>query len=176
MIDPTEHLRLVKDCVKKFVFDSDIEDTDEYADGVLALLLACQEYSFEKHKTKFSTFAVNCIKNAIVDKWRRQKCQKRNGDVISLETEIAAAPEIQHCDQYEFLLKCFDDHEDDTSIDRRNKKVLFDHYINGISWKEIGERMTSYGHDRPVTRAFAQQCGHAAIRLLRERYSDFSLT
>jgi RNA polymerase sigma factor (sigma-70 family) len=169
-INPEEHLGLVCMIVSKYVPRGvPIEDTEEYADGVLALLTAVEKYNPEKHKTEFSTFAVKCIKTALIQKWRKQRRKKRDGNVTSLGDRSVMAP--VDCGNYEFLMSLFEDHPDDTPEDRRNKKVLFDHFINEMTWQDIGDQMvTRYGQERPVTKAGVRYYAQAAIDLIRERF------
>ena len=53
--------------------------------------------------------------------------------------------------------------DDDSDLDKENKKILIDHYINKISWAEIGRRM-NYSKER------VRQKGQDAIRRIRIKY------
>lgn len=169
-INPEEHLGLVCMVVSKYAPKGvPIEDTEEYADGVLALLTAAERYDYEKYKTEFSTYAVRLIRNALIKKWRKQKRQKRDGVVCSLGERAVIDPHSNS--NYSFLLSLLDDHPDDTWEDRRNKRVLYDHFINEMTWQEIGDQMASrYGGERAVTKACVRLYAESAIKMLRERF------
>ncbi len=173
-IKPEEHLGLVRMVVLKYVPRGiPLEDTEEYGEGVLALLHAAENYDPEMGE--FTTVAVKYIKMALIQKWRKQSRKKRTANVYSLGDRSVIAPENHG--NYEFLMSFFDDHPDDTPDDRRNKKVLFDHFVNEMTWQEIGNQMVSrYGQERPVTKVCVRLYAQAAIRLLRERFKieDFS--
>ena len=169
-INPEEHLGLVYMVVSKYAPKGiSIEDTEEYSEGVLALIIAASKYDYEKHKNEFSTFAVRCIQTALIQRWRKQRCQKRDGTLVPLDGQAVEAP-VKY-DHYDFLLSLFADHRDDTPEDRRNKRVLFDHFVNEMTWQEIGDQMASrYGQIRPVTRACARLYAEAALQLIRTRF------
>ncbi len=169
-IKPEEHLGLVCKVVSKYVPRGiPVEDTEEYADGVVALLGAAKSYDPEKH-TEFSTYAYIAIKNALIRKWNRQKCKKRDAVVSSLDDQVIVAP--VDTGNYEFLKLIFKEHPNDTEIDVRNKKILFDYYINDMTLQEIGDQMHSrYGQKKPVTKVCVKLYIDAAIKLIRKRFN-----
>ena len=63
---------------------------DEYFDvGMIGLVKAGRTYTEEKGK--FTTYAYRCIANEINAERRKQSTNKRQGEIISLNTEIKSA-------------------------------------------------------------------------------------
>ena len=163
-IDPVQHLGLVHHIVARFFRNKSkglpIKDTEEYSDGVVGLLIASERYDSSKHDVEFSTYAFKCIKTEILSGLRRRK--RGFQEVCSLdETEIveeySVHPELTLID------KLCEPHELDSDTDVRNKRILYDHFMNDITWKEIGDQ-------HGFTKAFAQQCGKNAIALIKKQF------
>jgi len=168
VIDPTEHLRLVKKVAKKYVGKNiPISDTIEYSSGVFGLLNAAKTFDPEKHKTKFSTYAYDCINKAIIQNWRNENCAKRSSSnkfsIHDTETEIELLDNRTPKKYNRAIEAMFEDHPNDSDKDKRNKRILYDHFINEKTWTEISEELG-------VTKTCVQQYGMAAIQLLKTRY------
>lgn len=167
-VDPTEHLRLVSKVAKKYVGKNvPIADTIEYSAGVFGLLAAAKNYDPEKHQTKFSTYAFDCINKAIIQNWRNQQCAKRSPvnqfSIHDAETETELF-DYRNPKKYNSAIEAmFKDHPNDSEKDIRNKKILYDHFINEKTWTEISEE---FG----VTKTCVQQYGMAAVELLKIRF------
>lgn len=168
VVDPTEHLRLANHVTQRFVDGSTpVVDTEEYSDAMLGLLSASREYNPEKHKTKFSTFAHDCIRKSIIQGWRNRNCAKRTPknqfSISDSETDIDIVDSRKHKNYHKAIEAICQPHPNDTDKDIRNKKILYDHYINGKTWTEISEEMG-------VTKTCVQQYGMSAIETLKVRY------
>jgi len=179
-IKAEDHLGLVCMVVSKYVpRNIQIEDTEEYSEGVLALLNACREY--DPKVGLFSTYAVTCIKKSLIQRWRRQKRKKRQGDAnlisINSQLSIAVPKQIDKVAISNVLKEMLADHKDDRDNDKRNKQILHDHFLNEMTWAEIADQMVSrYGQEKPVSRACAQQYGAAALDLIRQRFGIENLS
>ena len=64
MEDPADHLRLVAKITRRYTVAKPLQDTEEYADGLLGCWLAC--LSHEPERGAFSTHAWNCIRREII--------------------------------------------------------------------------------------------------------------
>jgi RNA polymerase sigma factor (sigma-70 family) len=167
-INPEDHLGLVCMIVSKYVPRGvKTEDTEEYSEGVLALINACRKYKPEMGP--FSTYAGASIKKSLIQRWRRSKRQKRQGNIVSIDESKMCEARIDKIDTSDVIAEMFGDHVDDTDADKRNKRILFDHYINDMTLKEIGNQMGT-------SRAYAHQCENKALELIRKRFAidDFS--
>lgn len=167
-IDPTQHLKLVSKVAKKYVGNNvPIADTIEYSSGILGLLSAAKTFDPDKHKTKFSTYAYDCINKSIIQNWRNQKCAKRSPvnqfSIHDAETEIELY-DYRSPKKYDKAINImFKDHPNDSEKDKRNKKILYDHFVNEKTWTEISEEFQ-------VTKTCVQQYGMAAVELLKIRF------
>jgi RNA polymerase sigma factor (sigma-70 family) len=169
-INPVEHLGLVRSVAAKYApKGTPVEDTEEYADGVLGLLRACEAY--DATQGLFSTVAWKAIQTAIIQGWRKKGRQKRTGVVVSIEEKNAdpvdARLDLSNIGQV--VARFMEPHPDDTEADLRCKKVVFEHFINEKTWAEIGL-------DMGFSRARAQQLGVRGIELLRHRFKVDELT
>lgn len=149
---------LLRSIVVKYIDSNQrIEDSEAYSDGCLALIKAHRTY--DSNKGAFSTWATRIIKQAIIGSYRKN--QKNN---LELNDDIDAIQEENCLNVSEkamsILLK---EDDDDSDLDKENKKILIDHYINKISWAEIGRRM-NYSKER------VRQKGQDAIRRIRVKY------
>lgn len=161
-INAEEHLGLVKSIVCKYIPSGlKIDDTEEYSDGLIGLFNAIKKFNPEQHK--FSTFAFQCIKNSVIQGIRSRKRKKRIAlNPISLDLDIAQneTEDINFSSIVECLMT---EHPDDTKTDIENKKILYQHYVEGKTWDAIGKELG-------VTRMRAMQRGQIAIKLLKSRY------
>jgi DNA-directed RNA polymerase specialized sigma subunit len=132
-------------------------------------VLAAQNFKPEM-ATQFSTYATKCIRAALIQSWRRKTRDKRNANVFALDEFTNPSAKIE--EDFGFVLSWFKDHPDDSAADKRNKRILYDHYFSGMTWQEIADQMdTRYGHSRPVSKMAAKQFGDQAIALIRKRFN-----
>lgn len=163
-IRPEDHLGLLIQVVSKFVFQKgvQIQDTEEYSDGVLGLLTACETYNPELGTT-FSTHATFCIRTKLIEAWRRRNRKKRIGNMSSIEdNEIVDNNSISpHTfDVIDFFLNTSDL---DSPEEKRYKDVLYRHYIKGETFDVVGKSLG-------VSRVRAQQICVAAINYLKTKF------
>lgn len=152
-----DHLDLVKSIVSKF--DRNISDSDLYGIGCVALVEAHQTY--DSKKGAFSTWATKIIKQSIFDNFRKNKKEKKcellgeNSDKVTSDSK----PEFPT----EFLSILLQDDKNESKIEKENKKILIDHFINNQSWAEIGRKLK-------LTRERVRQRGSDAIEKIRSKY------
>lgn len=164
-INAEEHLGLVRSVVSKFVDRNvPIEDTEEYADGVMGLLAAVEGFIPEKH-FQFSTYAIKSIHQALIQGWRQKNRKKRKGVLCSIDDnnidlmeENDTIPNVA-----EILAKFFEPHPEDTESDIRNKYVLKEHFLNERTLRDIGEEL------QISKQRIKQLCEHG-LNLLRQRF------
>lgn len=167
-INPEDHLRLVCSIASKYIpKGTPVVDTDEYAEGVIALIKAAQKYNPEKHKTEFSTYAYPCIQSAIISMWRGDNRKKRANESVSLDEDSILVFENHEepVNYVELTAKFLERHEDDDEKDIRNKHVVYEHYILGKTWQKIADEIG-------VSKPCAQQYGVAGIALLQKRFAN----
>lgn len=165
-IKAEDHLGLVRSIVCKYIPSGiKIDDTEEYSDGLIGLFNAIKKFDPERHK--FSTFAFQCIKNSVIQGIRARKRKKRIAlNPIPLDVDIAKNEK----DEIDFssIVECLmTEHPDDTKTDIENKKILYEHYVNGKTWDAIGKELG-------VTRMRAMQRGQIAVQLLKSRFFSIS--
>jgi len=149
------HLGLVRSIVAKFKH-SYVELDDLYGIGCVALLEANSTY--DSNKGSFSTWATKIIRQSIFDYFRKNK---KESTVTYLENkEIECKKKIFPPDFLPILLK---EEKDETDIEKQNKKILIDHFINDQSWAEIGRSLN-------LSRERVRQKGFDAILKIREKY------
>lgn len=149
-----EHLGLVRSIVLQF--DKNLSDSDLYGIGCVALVEAYNSY--EPEKGAFSTWATMIIKQSIFDFFRKNKKHKTvqhlDGDVQdNFRAKLPA-------DLLQILLQ---EDTSDSKVDKENKKILIDHFLNDKSWAEIGRNLK-------ITRERVRQKGSEALSKIRKRY------
>lgn len=122
---------------------------DEYYD-LLAIALCKAAKSFDKSKTKFSTFAYKCMENEVNTYWRKLNAQcsvpqdmivyyHASNDVDSVEgrdfSELFCDYESQESTEYAIMLSEFIN-----SLEDKEKNIAI-MLISGMTHKEIGERL-----------------------------------
>jgi RNA polymerase sigma factor (sigma-70 family) len=152
-----DHLGLVKSIVSKF--DKNFADSDLYGIGCVALVEAHNTYDSEKGS--FSTWATKIIKQSIFDNFRKnkkeKKCELLGEESANLVGDFKPSLPI------EFLSILLQDDKSESKIDKENKKILIDHFINDQSWAEIGRKLN-------LTRERVRQKGSDAIEKIRSKY------
>jgi RNA polymerase sigma factor (sigma-70 family) len=136
-----------------------VEDTPEFSDALWGLWDAAKSYDPEIHKTRFSTYASTCCRNRILNGHKK----KRRDEVREMSLPEDVPDQRESPLPLPLLEVFFAPHPNDSSRDRRNKKVLYDHYIHQKSWKQIAQSMN-------VTPTRVMQYGRDAIALIRQRF------
>jgi len=168
-INAEDHLKLVYKIASKYVPKNiPIMDSEEYSDGIFGLLKAIEKFDPEKN-CKFSTLAYPCIVKSIIQGWRKRHMKKRfhlNDSASESGDKIENIPNQEPPEDHSHLIaKIFEDHPDDTPADKRNKRVLHEHFIGEKTWATIGAAAKP-----PVSGARAQQYGSEAQMLIRARF------
>lgn len=170
VVNPVDHLGLVRTIAGKFTpIGMEVEDTEQYADGVIGLLRACKTY--DPSQGLFSTVAWKSINTAIIQGWRKKGRKKRQGIVVSLEEKQAdpldVRPDLSNIGHV--IARFLEPHPDDSERNLRCKEVLRQHFIDEKTWQEIGDEMG-------VSKTRAQQLGNAGLDLIRTRFkiADFN--
>ena len=78
-VDPAPQLGLVAECCRRLGVPEPVNDSEEFADGCLGLLHACQRYQM-KRPTVFSTYAWRCIVGYMRNGRRRRAVLRRNAE------------------------------------------------------------------------------------------------
>jgi RNA polymerase sigma factor (sigma-70 family) len=151
-----DHLGLVRSIVSKFTRRSCDYD-DFYGVGCVALVEAYNSY--DAAKGSFSTWATKLIKQSIFDNFRKSK--KEKDFIVDIEADLSENKKKEF--PIEFLSVLLQEDKDETKIEKENKKILIDHFINNISWAEIGRKMN-------ITRERVRQKGSDAIQKIRKKY------
>lgn len=157
-----DNINLARSAAIPFVRTGErVEDTPEFSDALFGLWDAARGYDPRLHGTRFSTFAYTCCRNRILNGFKKKKRDEERQS--SLPEDVPEHPE--EWDNVSLLDVFFAPHPEDTDRDRRNKQALYDHYIGGKTWKEIGRGLN-------VTPTRAHDYGKNAISLIRRRFAD----
>ncbi len=158
-----DYLNLVRYVASKFVKNkSYVVDTEEYSDGLEGLMHAIEKYNAEKANS-FATFAYSCIRSSIIQGWRKRNRKKRLGEFSSdVELENIVSKESKG-NIFVIVEKILADFEGETEEQKKYKQVLRDHYIEGFTWEEIGDKLG-------VSKASAFFYGKQAAKFLREKF------
>jgi len=155
-INAAEHLGLARKICRSYVPSGPVEDTPEYSDAVDGLLDAAK--SFDETKTPFfSKFAFRCMRNRIIS--GRKSRRLRRTESLDFEPTWSETG-LDFLDLSYFLTES----PDDTDADILNRKILTQHYLNGLSWQEIGDGLG-------ISRVAAMQRGQRAIHSIRKRFN-----
>ena len=140
-----------------FVKNQKIEDSEVYGHGCLALMNALNSYN--SSKGSFSTWATKVITTSIIDFYRNSKKYKKNQNLGDDSTSILDESKITIPDcVLPILLK---ENKKDKKIDKQNKQILIDHYLNNKSWAEIGRKLK-------LSRERVRQKGQKALEDIRK--------
>jgi RNA polymerase sigma factor (sigma-70 family) len=133
-----EHLGLLKACVLKFVRKGDVEDSDLYSVGCLALVEAAK--TFDPSKSKFCTWATRIIRQRIIDEIKRSR---RVQEGYSCELASFAEKRKEERVPVHLLSGILADSSE--YICKDDAKMLVGHYMDGRSLSELGRE---YGYSK----------------------------
>jgi len=168
--DPEEHLDLVRKIALKFLSSRcPVEDSYAYSDGCLGLLEAVKTY--KRELGAFSTWAWKLIKNFIVEGHRKRSRQVRiplvrMSELPQRTSETIVGKEMGELGELiSYIPIMLEPHPQDSKKDRRNKKILEKHYLEGKTLAEISGEMGI----SPSGVCLARKRG---LELLRSRFSE----
>lgn len=144
-----------------------VEDSFEYSDALVGLWRACENWTPAialQRKCTFATYAIACMRNAILSGKRRRGTPKEQ--LLDFEARQPEAPTSHEA----FVRDMFADHPSDTPKDRIAKTVLYEYYVLGRTLQEIGNSMSPQ-----VSRNYVHQLCKRAIALLRKRFGKVRL-
>jgi RNA polymerase sigma factor (sigma-70 family) len=154
-VNIADHVGLACAVASSFVKNGPVKDSEEFAECMIALMKAVDSY--EPSKGRFSSYARRIMRNRLID-FHRKESRSLEADLLEVD------PECERQFDFDFLYSLLEDHPDDSDNDRRNKLVLRQHWIDEVTWKELGSRLG-------VSQEMARQYGEAAIRLIRKRFN-----
>jgi len=173
-IDPAKYIFLVEAISHKFrkKFRGDfeqIEDTEQYSIASMELVKAAAGYDPEVGED-FARYAFRAMRNGIIEAIRHQNRQKRTAEFSKLtDLEWQELPEKEPVlsndippDVYRTLMV---NHPEDTDLDRADKALLTEIYIQGKKIPFIAEK---YG----ITRMTVYNRLRRIIGKLRQRHGD----
>ena len=180
-IQASDHWGLVAFVAKKFVPYEDwghLEDTEEFADGLLGLHQAM--LAFDPGKGfQFSTFATWCIRNEII-KWRKYRYTHTHGETVRFSEaewgsgqefiipDYRAAP-VNYVEIQQEVKDILELLPADTESQRIDRQVFIDWYLHGRKLKEIAQDHINSLTGTPVGRERIRQRKERAMDLLRQR-------
>ena len=125
----------------------------------MALIDASKTYNSDKGS--FSTWATKIIKQKLVDHYRKLKREKKisilGNDSSNLIDDVK---NYVPTDLLSILLK---EDKNESKIEKQNRQILIDHFLNKKSWAEIGRKLK-------ITRERARQKGQCAIENIRNKH------
>ena len=138
-----------------------IKDSEEYSIACEALLRAISDYKSDK--SKFSTYAYYCIRNALVSYVRHKKHAPDFLDPKDIE-EIA---ENRNCTVDPALLDLLlSESKNERESDRIDKEILREHYLQQLTLRQIAI-------NRKITKIRVKQRIDRAINRIKERYRSY---
>lgn len=151
-------------------------DTIEYSDALVGLMKACNTYDPNKKNKdgqpyQFSTYAWRCMEYEM-NACRRYRKRKEMLDSTLLSEMngkdcdgVFEIPEKKDSSIPVHLIDVFlKEKKTDTERQKRCKKILRHYYVDGMTYKEIGEKYN-------VCRERIRQLIECGIKLIREQYS-----
>lgn len=152
-----DHIGLLRTIVKKFIPPAaSISDSEEYAEGCFGLMKAIE--NFRPQESAFSTYATHCIKNAIINYRKSRKSVNCINDLEGIDRLDAKQIESDLVAELHDAIRQI---PVETATQIRDKSILIDYYINGLSWKEVADK-----HNFSKQRA--QQIGDKLLRHLKQ--------
>lgn len=122
-----DHLGLVGSIVLKFVRKGEVEDSELYSVGCLALVEAAKTH--DPSKSKFSTWAYRVVRNRVLDEFKKSR-RSRESSSCNLSM---LADDFRESFPVHMVSDMIGGEERDDFT-----KMLVEHYIEGKSLAEIG--------------------------------------
>lgn len=136
-----------------------VEDTEQYADACVGLVLA--EGDFDPDKGLFSSWAFGKARKEIVNGYRER--ERHSIPAVDIDGRDVIAPADNEPLDISLLDKFLSPHPDDSEHDRRNRQLLVDHFLHGESQTDIASRLG-------LTKMAVCLAIKSAILKIRERY------
>lgn len=157
VINPEDYIGLACAIALPFVKKGqDVKDSDEFGECMFALARAIERHDGDRGA--FPKFAAAVMRNQLFDFKKKKEIQT---DSIGEQDVQDNSNSKNHL---ELLNSFFQDHSDDSAKDKRDKSVLKRHYLEGITWKELGNELG-------VSREAARKYGESAAKLIRNRFN-----
>lgn len=159
------YIKLAKFIARKY-YRGDLSyliDSPEYSDALVGLTQALNAYEANQ-KYQFSTFAHSCITHELIKGYRRRN--KKRTIQLLFQNDFTHLPAKESKDYHltDVVEALFVD-DKDTDNEKKYKKAVWEHYIDGKSYAEIGREMN-------VSRMTALIYGQKGINLLKERFVE----
>jgi RNA polymerase sigma factor (sigma-70 family) len=149
-INPLDHDRLVMKLARQFgAKERDITESDQYADGWLGLLKACERFN-PTRDIQFSTYAYHWIRDAITRPFhagRKQALKRGPGKTTHTFTDIGKESELLFDNKTPnpFDVLAENDHREKIRsllrvLPTRYREIVQAYYFEGLNYREIGER------------------------------------
>lgn len=161
-----DNLGLVADFVLRYyppAGGTPLEDTEEYSLGCLGLWKACQTFQV-KQGNKFSTYAYHCIRNSIINGYRKDSRSLPTVDPAEIDDKNCSRGDVQPNVQ-QLLDEFLGDRTEDKPKDKVDRQMLVMYYLDGMTLEEIGKQFK-------VTKNRVRQRVGRAINLIRQRYRN----
>lgn len=149
------YLALAKSICLKFIKNQDLKDSDIYGCACLALVDASKSY--DPNKGAFTTWATRKITQAIINYLRKNKKVDFLGE-STLEIRDKTNDKIPT----DILSVLLENNKKESKIEKQNKKILLDHFIENKSWAEIGRSLN-------LSRERVRQKGQQALKQIQEK-------
>lgn len=128
-----DHLGLVRSLVLKFIRKGDVEDSELYSIGCLALVEATKSY--DPSKSKFATWAWKIVRNRMLDEVKKSGRSRESSscDFASFADDRLASPPALPVHMLSDFLGSVEGDKD--------AEMLVDHYLAGRSLSDIGRQV-----------------------------------
>ena len=163
-----DHLGLVGKVVAKFVpRGTKIDECDEWSDGVMGLISAKNGFKPELG-FKFSTYAVKCIRTAIINGHRHRVAKKNKVKCVQLSVDVIdqkenRVNEVDAVDSVNDIWFAIKDKRAKISDDRI-EYILKRRLIDGVLLREVGAELH-------LTRERVRQLQDEGIEAIKDMYS-----
>ena len=143
-MDAQEHFALVRYVANRFPsqINGDFEDSELFSDGLLGLAKAIKIFETDKGK-KFSTLAVKCIQNEIIQglRTRNEKLDIKSFVEVHGDEEVTFEPIDERGSERKELVAEFVA-EMLASESTPRSKILKQYYLDGKTLEEIGKKLS----------------------------------
>lgn len=159
------YIKLAKFIARKY-YQGDLSyliDSEEYSDALVGLTQALNAYDAEQ-KYQFSTFAHSCISHELIKGYRHRNRKRTVQLLFRKHFPNILAKESKNYHLADVVDALFVD-DKDTDSEKKYKRAVWEHYIDGKSYAEIGREMN-------VSRMTALIYGQKGISLLKERFVE----